>query len=113
MQVIVLPSGRRVTLGTYAAAWRRLKALPPETPVEGWEWYPVPAREILWHISNGVTDRINRRGGLVIREASRERILRQLRRRVRHNCRWCGSPLGRYALEHERYCDAGCRRAYG
>jgi hypothetical protein len=112
VKVIVLPNGTRLRLGDYCQAWRRLKAQPPETEISGWEWYPVEARHILRRLREGVTDRINRRGGIVLREANPSRIHRQLARRIRHHCRWCGGPLGRYARLWERFCDEGCRSAH-
>lgn len=138
VKVITLPNGTRLRLGDYCQAWKRLKTLPPETEISGWEWYPVEARHILREIRRGVTDRINRRGRMVIRErptARRreanevnpttgetlrvvsyqpipDRVQRELRKRIRHNCRWCGRPLGRYAREWERFCDEGCRSAH-
>lgn len=111
-RVIILPGGRRTTLGKYAAAWKQLKAVSPDTEVTGWEWYPVPAWYILRGMRRGLQDRINQRGGLQMREASSARIQRQLARRIRHHCRWCGQPLGRYAPAHDRFCDVGCRRAH-
>lgn len=139
VQVIVLPNGTRLRLGDYCQAWKRLKTLPPETGISGWEWYPVEARHILGRLREGVHDRINRRGGLVIRERPTvrrreelvvnpatgetlrvvsyqkvpDRVQRELRKRIRHHCRWCGQPLGRYTREWERFCDEGCRRAHG
>lgn len=111
-RVIRIPNGKQVTLAAYVREWKHLKQLPPDTEASGWQWYPVKVRDVLRDLRYGVHDRINQRGGLQIRTASDKRTLRHLRQRVRHDCRWCGSPLGRYALSHERYCDAGCRRAY-
>lgn len=60
VRVIGLPNGRRVTLATYARAWRKLRDLPPETRVEGWDHFSATARDILAAMSDGLTDRINR-----------------------------------------------------
>lgn len=57
---IVLPSGRRVTLGRYVAAWRTLKTLDPAREVDGFAWYPMPAGEVLLQMRTALTDRINR-----------------------------------------------------
>ena len=111
-KAIGLPNGKWVRLAVYCDSWRALKTLHPDQQVSGWEWYPVPARDILARLRHGVHDRINIRGGIVLREPSLARIHRQLRRRVRHNCRWCGSPLGRYEPEHSRFCDASCCRSH-
>ncbi len=111
-RVIVLPNRRRVTLGEYCQSWKRLKSLPLDREVSGWEWYPVSTRDILREIRAGVHDRINRRGGVVIRKPNTARIRRELAKRIRHNCRWCGRGLGRYAESHARFCDAGCRKSF-
>jgi len=65
-QAFILPCGRTVSTKAYVTAWKRLKALPPGTLVDGWEWYQVTAGKILKDISAGVLDRINRRAGIVI-----------------------------------------------
>lgn len=112
VRVITIPNGKRVTLGQYCAAWKALKGMDPQAEVKGWEWYTVPASHVLRRMREGLEDRINRRGGLVIRTASEKRIRRQLERRIKHSCRWCGRCLGRYAPDHARFCDAECRRDY-
>ena len=65
VQVIRLPSGRRVTMGQYLAAWRKLKATPPNLKLRDWDHYPTAASEIMAEIRRGVHDRINRRGAEV------------------------------------------------
>lgn len=57
---VTLPSGRRVGVAAYVAAWRRLIAIDPDADVAGWDWYPVPAREVLWKLRAGMHDRTNR-----------------------------------------------------
>jgi hypothetical protein len=57
---ITLPSGRRVSVGEYARSWRVLLATPPETQIRGFEWYPLPAREVLRELRRGMHDRISR-----------------------------------------------------
>lgn len=57
---IVTPSGHRVGLNAYVDAWRRLKTVPADTEVSGWDWFARPASEILDAISSGVHSRINR-----------------------------------------------------
>lgn len=59
-RAITLPSGKRVSLGAYVAAWRKLKTIDPETEIMDWDWFPVTARDVLRQISDGVHDRINR-----------------------------------------------------
>jgi hypothetical protein len=60
MAAIGLPNDKRCSISTYCRAWRTLKTLPPEAEVKGWEWYPVPARDILRRLHEGLHDRINR-----------------------------------------------------
>lgn len=59
---IGLPNDHSCTIKTYVASWRALRQMDPETEVQGWEWYPVKAREILLDLSASVHDRINRGG---------------------------------------------------
>lgn len=61
MRVMTLPNGKQCRLGTFVRHWRELKTLPPDTLVNGWEWYPMKASDILRAISAGVQDRINQR----------------------------------------------------
>jgi len=58
-RTVTVPNGRRVPLRAYVAAWRRIKALDPETEVNGWEWYSVPAGSILRDLRRGLQDRIS------------------------------------------------------
>jgi hypothetical protein len=57
---IILPNGKRCSLTTYRKAWNTIKTLKPDSEVKGWEWYPVPARDILRQLCEGMHDRINR-----------------------------------------------------
>lgn len=112
MQYITIPNGKRVTLGQYCRAWKAIKTLAPDAEVMGWSAFNLRADVIRYQIWKGVEDRINRRGGITLREASDARILRHLRARVRPSCRWCGSQLDRYEPKHSRFCDASCRRSH-
>lgn len=59
-RAITLPSGKRVSVGAYASAWRKLKTLPGETEVEGWNWFGATrADRILAEMRAGMMDRIN------------------------------------------------------
>lgn len=58
MRVITLPNGRAVPLRAYVAAWRTVKQADPETEFRGFEWYPVPARDILRRFRAGLDQRI-------------------------------------------------------
>jgi hypothetical protein len=112
MYAVTLPNGKRVSLGAYTAAWRAVKAMAPDTEVNGWNWYPVPARYVLNAMRAGLQDRINKRGGLVIRNASESRIYRRLKARVKSECRECGCQLGRYEPKHGRFCGPSCRSSF-
>lgn len=70
----ILPNGNAVRARVYIDSWRTLKRLPRHEEVKGWNWYATPVGRILDHIMEGVHDRINKRGGLVIRELSERRL---------------------------------------
>lgn len=57
--IITLPNQRQVTAGTYAAAWRAIKA-KPDAFFPGWDYFPISGREILKAMRDGLHDRINR-----------------------------------------------------
>lgn len=59
IRLITLPNGRRVTLGTYAAAWRAILA-KPDGLFPGFDHFPERGRHILNRIREGLHDRINR-----------------------------------------------------
>ena len=60
VRVIRLPSGKDCTLRTYVQAWARLKAMPPDHRVAGFQHFPEPAASILREMRHGLHDRINR-----------------------------------------------------
>jgi len=57
-RTINLPSGRNVSLKTYVSAWKTLKAMNPETKIDGWCEWPTTARNILRDMRKGTEDRI-------------------------------------------------------
>src|SRR5690242_7005058 len=57
---IRLPNGRRCTVATYVAAWRKLKEIPAGSSVAGFDHFPDDAGRILRQIRAGMHDRINR-----------------------------------------------------
>lgn len=57
-RVVTLPNGKQVPLSAYIAAWRVVKRADPEEEFRGWEWYPVPARDILAGFRRGLDRRI-------------------------------------------------------
>ena len=64
----ILPCGLAVRVRDYVRIWRQVKAMPPAGHVRGWQWYTCTAAEALAEIRRGLHDRINRRGGLVVRQ---------------------------------------------
>ena len=106
-----MPGRRHILLGEYLRSWKKLAALHPDAValrrmVNGWEWYPISAGEILGKISYGVHDRINRHlpwfqtlykynPDCPRRETRRRDKLHSLVARglLKCECRWCGSAL--------------------
>ena len=68
IKTIRLPNGRSVTLSAYVAGWKFLKDVPPNLEIKGWGDFPCYAAEVLRDFAHGLHDRINLRGGLVVRE---------------------------------------------
>lgn len=63
-QAITLPNGRRVSLRTYARAWRSLRKLGAGFMSAGFFDTPERADVILAEIRRGLHDRINTRGDM-------------------------------------------------
>lgn len=66
MQTITIPRGRRVSVTQYVAAWRAVKAAP-DHDFTGWDDFQVTGAEVRAEMIRGLHDRINQRGGLIIR----------------------------------------------
>ena len=71
--VIRVPSGRYVTIGQYVATWDKLRRVSPEQlrqdcPAGLWQWYPVPAAEVLRDMRDAMDDMINRRARLSVKD---------------------------------------------
>lgn len=66
---IRVPSGRRVTLWAYVAAWKRVKAMHCDEMVRGWSDFPVSAASVRADLLFGLHDRINLRGGIRVRDS--------------------------------------------
>jgi hypothetical protein len=58
--VIRLPNGRTCSIRTYCQAWRKLKALPPDAQIKGFEWFEDDAARVLRRLRDGMHGRINR-----------------------------------------------------
>lgn len=59
-RVVTLPSGKRVTLGSYVRGWKRLKTMPWDTHIPDWDWHYTTAREVLGALRESIDERINR-----------------------------------------------------
>lgn len=65
---IILPNGRKVTVGEYTRSWKILKQLPldriiclgNQTTKGAFSYFPETAQQILERIKFGVHDRINK-----------------------------------------------------
>lgn len=66
---VILPNGRRVGLGAYVAAWKTLRGMDPAAAVRGFDYFPAPAGDVLRRMREGLTDRINQRGGYAVPES--------------------------------------------
>ena len=111
LPVITLPTGRPGSIRAYVKAWKKLKSVDPETEFGGFDYFPLPAEEILAKFSQGTNDRVNIRGGIRTDwpELKHSRLLRHLERTVKCECRWCGTPLPGYQPKEQRFCSASCR----
>lgn len=58
---IRIPSGRSIPVGQYAAAWKKLKTVPPTAQVPNWDHFDTDAAEVLRDMRYGMMDRINRK----------------------------------------------------
>jgi len=119
MNPIRLPNGRRVTVGAYVAAWKRINAMAPDTPINGWEFFETTAGDVRYEMVRGMTHRINRHDR-TMRECSESRLIALRNRAVQRGaitmgCKWCGATLnaerGYIAREH-RFCGPECRGSY-
>lgn len=66
---ITLPSGKRVSLRSYARAWKTLAAMTPEERGSfhdpTWQWHQNSGNDILRAMRKGLHDRINQRGARI------------------------------------------------
>ncbi len=64
MTVIELPSGRRISVGDYVKAWKKLREAELlgklDQTVNHWRWYPVSGREVLADIRSAMHRRITK-----------------------------------------------------
>lgn len=77
-------------------------------------WGGATGHDITREFTDYVRNEVNRRGGLVIREANQQRVQRRLdreRTRLGCECRWCGTHIEWKPL-HSRFCDVSCYRSH-
>lgn len=60
MKTIKLPNGVSVSIASYVAVWKAIKLAPSDLSVNGFEFFPLPAEQVLREFGKGVSDRINR-----------------------------------------------------
>ncbi len=73
-QYITLPNSNRVSLAAYARVWRQLKTMHPNQEVKGWTFHPERAAVILRAMRAGMHDRINSRGGIILKEGRKSLV---------------------------------------
>lgn len=120
--MIRVPSGRWVTAGQYAHAWRTVLAAGPLASFRGWQWHMVDARDVLHDMRRALQDRINRHDRTrhvphMTDARLRSKILRAVERgAIKYECGWCGSRLAPRHFMHfyrdARFCSDECRRSY-
>ncbi len=121
MNTIHLPNGRRVTVGAYVAAWKRINAMTPDTTINGWDAFETTAGRVRTDMIVGMMHRINRHDRAIRHgECSESRLITLRNRAVQRGaitmgCKWCGATLnaerGYIAREH-RFCGPECRSSY-
>ncbi len=62
VRCVIIPCGRPVSVRQYAAAWRMVRSLPPDTPIRArqWDHCDTTAGRVLRDMRHGLHDRINR-----------------------------------------------------
>ena len=99
VRVIILPNGKQCGLPTYVQAWKTLRSMVAlgqgNYAISGFGDWPQRANDILAAIKEGVDDRVNIRGGLVMRDADPvKRLWKRIKAgRIVRVCKWCGTPF--------------------
>lgn len=108
---------RQVTIASYVATIKYAKANPTVALKHGLDtWWQTTGAEIVQQFRRSVTDRINKRGGIVVLPydwRNDARFLREMQRRVKRTCCWCGATLTSYNPNSDHnFCSADCARDY-
>lgn len=110
IRLIRLPSGKRVTLSRYVTIWQIAKEMArvdPSTRVRNWSDFPCYVSEMVTDLKRALHDRINQRGGLVVRESRASlasySMARTPRVRIEPSRGRTFPPAARRALAHRIY----------
>jgi hypothetical protein len=113
--VIVLGHGGQVSIPVYVAGVKHAIANPDKTFKRGLTgFWPVTGAEVAQQFRASVHDRINQRGGLVVRSVDESRLNALKKAHLPNSeCRWCGFDLGEYLPDRNKcFCDPSCRKDY-
>jgi hypothetical protein len=106
-------NGGIVSAGQVARAIRLVQRQPLSTwygrTFTGWGG---DGHDVLRQFGRYVTEEINRRGGLAIRELSHARLLAKMRRHICCTCAWCGAAAEFAEERNRRFCSQECRGSY-
>ena len=114
MKYIYLPAtNRKLTIAQYVEIVRKVKNSPVNSEFNQSfnGWWSNSREEILNQFFIGVQDRINK--NMSIRALSEKRLSLIKKKRLKSECRWCGTSLNSYVEQsHARFCDNSCNRDF-
>lgn len=104
--------------GAYARGWKDLVRLAKSgldctvtARAFGYD-FPVSPAELVLAWRKALQNRINVRGGMMIRDLSDDRLHRKRAIHLRYACKFCGIDVGYRRWEYQRFCSAQCRHSY-
>ncbi len=111
VRVIVLPSGKSVTIREYVRSWQACLKTSPDIQIKNWDWFPVSVGHVLRGIRVGIHERINKRGNLpqydTTSPANQKRFWNRAKAKANVHCRHCGERIA-FSNIQPRQCDQ-CR----
>jgi hypothetical protein len=116
-RVIILPNGKQCGLTTYVHAWKTIRRMVRDgngrEEIKGFGDWPRPAASILRSIQYGVDDRVNIRGGVILRDCyPMKRLCKRIKAgRMVRKCKWCGQEF-KPQLPRQRCCSEQCEMSY-
>jgi hypothetical protein len=116
-RVIILPNGKQCGLPTYVHAWKTIQRMVRDgkgsEEIKGFGDWPEAASNVLRRIQYGVDNRVNIRGGLVVRHCDPYKCLwkRIAAGKLVRSCKWCGEKFKSFGVS-QWCCSAGCGKAY-